>query len=287
MNLLRLVFIIIILAIGLVGNLIGLYALLRYKIKKKFPSYVFYVSLAIFDTVNLIILVTIEFLNNFNVGDSSVLACKIIKFLEFSVEGNSSWILVCISVERLILIKFNRCNIFKELRSKLIAILIILVSNIVLYSPIIHYATLEFNNDTLSDLCTISNTDGFRKINSYIDLFNSTVIPFVMMTVCSIFLCYMIFKSRLNITNLKNAKDRNRLRKDIKFSISSLIQNVIFICLAMPMCIIDFGLFDFLSVAVYFIFVLEFCVNFYILFVFNSIFRNQVLYVFGFSRNKN
>jgi hypothetical protein len=78
------------------------------------------------------------------------------------------------------------------------------------------------------------------------------------------------------------SKVKRRIRKDIKFSITSIFLNVVFIILNLPLCVIylDEDNFDKNSVSYVvslYLFYTTYAINFYLFLVVNSSFRNEFL----------
>ena len=75
--------------------------------------------------------------------------------------------------------------------------------------------------------------------------------------------------------------DRSRLKKDIKFAITSITLNALFIVLNLPLNVFELMKINSdLREYFYFVFFFGSCVNFYVLFFSNSIFRKEVVCLF-------
>ena len=121
-----------------------------------------------------------------------------------------------------------------------------------------------------------------KKVMYMMDLVNSTLMPFSLMFIFSILLIYTIFKSRLRILRLDSPLDRKRLRKDIKFALTCILLNVTFVILNLPVCIANLltDVSDFYYQSFMNLFFCSFCINYYVLFFFNSVFRKEFLFMF-------
>ena len=112
-----------------------------------------------------------------------------------------------------------------------------------------------------------------------IDLVNSTILPFLLMIIFSSLLIYSIFKSRLRMLTLSNRNDKIKLRKDIQLAVSLVFFNVFYLVLNLPHCIYHLVLnsiyewHDFVFYLSWF----SYCLEFYILFLINSVFRKEFL----------
>ena len=151
-----------------------------------------------------------------------------------------------------------------------------------LYSPLFVFPFLNNRtNITQDDICDFSTIEKEIRI---IDLLNSSIVPSILMFTFSVLLIHTIFESRLRILRINNQQDRSRLRKDIQFAISSIALNVLFFLSNTPICIYNLltitnNLNDLHDVFISF-FHFGLCINFYVLFSFNSIFRKEALILF-------
>lgn len=209
----------------------------------------------------------------------------------------SAWLLVYLSIQKFISIKVT-IGESKENFQKLI-IFLILLYNLVYYSPIlllVHLVNqpgnnaLDLNSTFLNDTNQTASTKYECNFSilyqentySWMDLLNLTILPFSLMISFSLILLHTIFQSRSRISRINTVQDRNRLKKNIKFGISSILINLFFVILHLPICIANF-FFEFfhnyydLILSIYYS---SYCINFYILFIFNSIFRKEVLLLF-------
>ena len=289
---------------GLIGNLFGLIVFFR-KNLRKFPTRNLYSSLAIFDTIYLVYRMIGE-LSTEN-GVSMYLIsnnwCKILRYFRYSIGPISAWLLVYISIDKFISIQFPNFKLIKSIKFQNTVIFLIVIFNLIYYIPFFNYSTLimvnshETKNNTTFNKHNNSNSNSTSELNCYftelfhkkifymMDLINSTLIPFILMFIFSILLIYIIFKSRLRILRLDSATDRKRLRKDIKFAFTSILLNVAFVALNLPVCVANLliDISDFYYKLLLYLFFISFCINFYLLFTFNSIFRKELLFLFKFS----
>ena len=121
-----------------------------------------------------------------------------------------------------------------------------------------------------------------ENIYSWMDLLNLTILPFSLMIVFATLLIITIFQSRLRILRMSAIQDRNRLNKDIKFAVTSILLNFIFIILNLPICVANlfFEVFYSYYDAFLSIYYISYCINFYILAVFNSVFKKELFLLF-------
>lgn len=285
----------VLLLIGLFGNTVGFIVFSRRSLTK-FPARNIYRTLAVMDSFYLlhIILQYLLYFNGLSIRLISDFSCKVVRYLNYSLAPISAWLLVYLSIHKFICIRFREFN--SRLQS--LIIFMIILYNLVYYLPIllivglVHQTdsidtemnTTSFNNDTNETIryeCNYSVVNQ-ENIYSWMDLLNLTILPFSLMIVFATLLIITIFQSRLRILRMSAIQDRNRLNKDIKFAVTSILLNFIFIILNLPICIANvfFEVFYSYYDAFLSIYYISYCINFYILFFFNSIFRKEAYLLF-------
>ena len=204
-------------------------------------------------------------------------------------------LLVYISVEKLISIKFTRKRHFlRSHNTQLVYFISVTAFSCLFYLPVAFFYdiatyTVSFDNNSTNStknttvtMCSFVDLSS-QTIVSIMDLVNRVLVPFFLMTTFTILLLQTIFKSRNR--SLANYKTRqNKLfKRDIKFAISSIILNVIYLIFHLPLSIYVFFP-DYFSDLYYMfdIYLLYACysINFYLIFVSNSLFRREFLAMF-------
>lgn len=223
------------LIVGIFGNLTG-FIIFSKKSMRKFPI-LLYQTLALNDLLYLNYVIFVDYLYYMDVklDTMSSFTCKSNNFLHRTFESTSPWLLVFISIDRYILIQFN-----KKFQQRKIIILICLmyVFNIVINVPALfffelHSNTTYFNGSIIKrEKCSMSQYNA--NILNITQLLNFIFLPFILMLLFSILLILAILKSRLKILKLGTRHDRNRLMKDVKFAISSISLNICYIALILP-----------------------------------------------------
>ena len=271
---------------GLFGNLIGLLVLMQKK-GSNLPSRSIYIALGFIDSFALVYEIVHELLqhNCYDIFNFSYVLCKFLKYIDYSIPSVSGWLLVSISIDRFISIQFSKFYITKKYWLQKILILTAFFFNIIIYTPIIIFADFRANltvkdlNSSIEEPVYICGFYEREIIVVAIDLICGTSVPFLFMLTFSGLLIIIIFKSRLKVLNLSNQHDRNRLKKDIKFAVSSIFYNLFFFILNIFNCInrdhskIEYDISNW-------VYCVSFCVNFYILFASNSIFRREIFTFF-------
>ncbi len=145
-----------------------------------------------------------------------------------------------------------------------------------------NYTVNQFNSTTQNEYFDIREVIYISGIIYCVYLVG---LAFILMLLFSILLVHTILKSRLRILRLTNQRDRNRLKKDIQFAISSIFMNLSYLLIYLPAGIYPFILNELSTDLYYNVFVslvyINYCDHFYILFCFNSVFRYRVLILFG------
>jgi hypothetical protein len=105
----------LILLFGLFGNIIGLVVLSRKNLTKIGPVHVYRLLLTI-DSVflNLVVQKYLQFGFNIPVNKISSLICKITSYFNYSLDGLSPMLLVYISIDRFIFIRFSNKTLRKS-----------------------------------------------------------------------------------------------------------------------------------------------------------------------------
>lgn len=134
---------------------------------------------------------------------TSDLACKITDFSHFGFNAIPGWLLVFISLDRLTNITNSKKFSFLCKRPfQWLLIIVLFMTQPMLYSYMVWKSRLEltainmndsWSNDSVSELACVNDA---LKLLSWIDLANSTILPFVLMTVLTIMLVYHIKNSR-------------------------------------------------------------------------------------------
>jgi len=139
----------------------------------------------------------------------------------------------------------------------------------------------NFNNNSSSNNCYFIDNEK-EIIFSYMDLVNCVLVPFFLMILFSCLLILSIFKIRRNV-HLNNAnREHKRLKKDIKFAISLLSMNLLFILLNLPIEIYNLIYTNTyynnnIYISLSYIYNLSSAVNFYLNLLTNNLFRKETL----------
>jgi hypothetical protein len=275
----------VILFFGLLGNIIGIIVFARKSIEKKIKTKLIY-QVILF--INSLFLFSQVFQDTFDsleirLNRMSIIACKLRGFWNFAIAPLTKWYLVHITIERFLAIKFHNFKLFQEKRFQKIIIIVVIIYTFLLYSPYaIFYNIFTIKSQNTTGLrCRIEDSN-IRSIMATVDTVNSTLLPFIMISVFSLLLICTIISSRIRAMRMQATSARDRLLKDIRLSLCILAINFT-IFLSFPLEIANYFVAD-IDLFLYDIFVCIFyvyyCLDTFILILLNSNFKNELLLMF-------
>jgi hypothetical protein len=108
------------------------------------------------------------------------------------------------------------------------------------------------------------------------------IIPFALMSIFSILLILSIFIAIIKVRAMIRATQQagELLKRDIRFSIMIILMNFFFIILSLPIYVVLFFpeyYSGFTFLLTYYIFFSSYAVNFYVMLITNTLFRNEVM----------
>ena len=239
------------LVLAFIGTMANILAFIVFS-RKKFANTVFetYVrTLLIIDTIGLIYLAVGKFLYFeylINLRDLNIVLCKLTMLIAYSIPPISAYLTVMISFDRWLSIAKPHVLIIRRKRKFQLNVCWIIILVNILYNGQLLFSYLDINptNDFTFDyyanmiVCLIPN----ESLLSKMDLINSTILPFFLMILFSSLTINAVFVSRskirhavMNATNGQQPTtfDISRQR-DIKFAITSILLNIIFLLLNGP-----------------------------------------------------
>lgn len=276
---------------GLIGNLFGYIIISRKKLAKIGPVKIYKYLFAI-DSFYLIQIVasSLEYSYCLNLATHSSLSCKFYIYFNYSIAAISPWLLVYIIIERLISFKYpSKRFVLREDSNQIAYFILVFLYISLLYIPIPIYNNIltEYLNNTLVNstgneklICDFISSKS-RKVLNYYDLILRILIPSILMLLSSFQMISNFFQLRRRIKqNFLQANNTSRFKRDILFAITSLILNLVFIILNLPFSLILFlpKFFDFdMFLLTFFIYYASYGVNFYLMLLTNSLFRNEFI----------
>jgi hypothetical protein len=214
--------------------------------------------------------------------------CKLVLYLNISLASACGWILVAFSLHNLAyLAKIAKINNFLKKRANQYVIAIALVlTHLVIYCPIAVYVQFKpvhvGGNFTLL-VCSMKSVP-FWNVYNLVNFVDAALLPFCLMLVTTALVALDLMRSRNNLraqTTFAYLNARRRLRKDRKFSLTSISMNILFIVLQSSITLYTFINFsDYYSSVVFFsisltVFQLDFSTRFFVHIISNRIFRKE------------
>ena len=212
-----------------------------------------------------------------NILKYSYATCKLGSYVYYSCPTISAWLLGYISIEKLLTIRKPQYkNIFVKKNYQTGVALGILASNAILYSHILLFDDIFSDSNSTNKKCDIYRTNSYE-ITSNLHLIDGSILPFLVMLTCSIYLLIFISKSRkrASMSGQKLLK-----RRDIQFTLQTLILDVLFIVLNAPLYFVRVIKMNELSLGFHLLFFSRFTLNFFIYLTFNSLFRREFICLF-------
>jgi hypothetical protein len=233
----------IILSIGLVGETIGLLILQRKNIKNIGPKSMYrYLFIMDMSYLSLIIVNYLDYGFDYDLTITSKYFCKLYWYLNFVLGPISPYLLIYISIEKLISIKYPTKKYFlRRKETQLIYFIGILAFNFVFYLPIAYVFKIEYQ---IEDNITIINCNApdytFFAIINFMDLVNRLAIPIIIMTVNTYFMVNSIHRLRQRVSDHFNVDNHNNFRQKIFILFSLVFMNISYVIFELPLSIIAF-----------------------------------------------
>jgi len=285
----------LILCFGLIGNSMGLIVLSRKKMDEIGPLNI-YRYIFIFDSIYLLTLVNFYLNFAFSIDIYNLFTCKLFAYFLFSFSPISTLILIYILIERYLSISYpTESNLLRNNKIQLAYLILSIVLNLIYFSPVAYYYSLNKNNLQQVNLTTLTtpnecNSDLHGKnIISYLSFFSKAILPLFLIILFSIILFYKITKSKSNIATFYSDREKLIFKKDVHLSIISILFNLIQFSFSLPV-LISYYLYDKINITMIFslnIHYISFAFNFYFLLASNSLFRSEFLDILFKKKTEN
>jgi hypothetical protein len=274
--------------IALFGNIMALAVLLR-KNLINIGARNIYRYLFIADTLFVLQLIidATAYYFDYDATTLSLHSCKIYYYFSYTLASISPMLLVYISIERFISIRYPAKKFtLRSNRNQFIYLICVIAFNLTFYFP--YLFSFEFKiesnnkNETLLLECNFKSLE-IEKILSLMDLLNRVCIPSILVTITTHMLIFSIFKSRTRVLKNFTSQENRIFKKDIRFAISSITLNIFYISLTLPLpllLIFDKNFSDFAFHLTFSMFYSSYCSNFILMLASNSLFRNEFVNMF-------
>ena len=282
---------------GVIGNIFSFIVFSRNKFRVTFFS-VYFRVLAFTDTFTLLFIINDFPAAYFNedIQNSSYITCKMFYYFIYSISPVSAWILVVVSFDRMLnIIRPNQYLFMKKKKLQIVICSVIFLYNTIYYIPQAIYKEYQIQANLSNSSEIVYKCIGLNeeKIVDWMDLFNSTIIPFILMIIFTSITVKRLFKSRSKASIEVNGKIKNR---DVKFALTSISLNIFFFIFNLPVCIfhvvthyivLEDADFSLLNIIILFCFYLNFGIVFYVNFFTNPLFKNELLIFLHFKKVKS
>ena len=160
----------------------------------------------------------------------NVATCKSFWYLAYFTGAASACLETFISIDRCLRVAFvNRFSVLTRKWFQNSVIIGLVVSNSIIYLPMLYFYDIQNEidpetNQTVMGACR-SSSSAYYSIQSWIDLMNSTIVPFMIMFVSSIITIRCLIKSRKRSNNNMVASSAGAQLKSINNVDSNLSSN--------------------------------------------------------------
>ena len=280
----------IIFIFGIIGNLFSSIIFSITKLNHTSCG-IYFLVLAIFDSVALIGGLHHCLTIGYHIEISSAVYCRARNFLLYTSMDMTSWMVVAISIDRYLKVKFPiKARIYA---TRKLAIIVSCILTITFIIKNVHLSTMfigDFTDDA-SDKCDPnpnyqSYLFFFKNIWPWIDLITYALLPFIIVTICNGFIIFDQYKRRFKLR--KRALDLSLIRLLLVSAISLIVCNLPVTVLAAiyPYISMSFDTnevydgvafaFDLLRLPSY----ASLAFNFYLYYYTSSLFRQQAILLF-------
>ena len=223
--------------IGFITNIISFVIFSRKRFENTIFSTYFRFYL-VFEIINPIFPINKMFELNFEMyfGLISDFCCKLRRFFSNYNASNTPWFLVIISLDRFLSITYpTRFLLRKKPIFQILISFFIIGINFVLYTPFWFYH-LRQNIKNKTNQTSIISYECFSPITwlKFINLVQEFVIPFCLMSLFTFLTIRTVFNSRKSSSNNSSVAKS----KDMKFAISSITINILFLLSNLPYLIV-------------------------------------------------
>ena len=202
-------------------------------------------------------------------------------------------LVVYISVEKLISIKYPAKRFMLRKKDKqLLYLLIIIAFNFILFSPVPFFLEnkISFSNTTNRTTHVCSFKDNFAQILIQSLFLVNKIVPFLLMSTCSILLIISVFRLRQRIeqnflsSSKSHLNESKRFKKDIRLAFTSILMNVIYLILNIPVAVVlitpSLSSDYFWVFSLIYLFYFSFSLNFYLILFSNNLTRKELRSLF-------
>ncbi len=240
--------------LGLVGNLLGLLTLSKNdQLDKEIGPINMYRYIFITDTILIFSFINVYIHKIYSIGFLSLspVSCKLSFYLTFTFCSVSSFLLIYILVERYLSIKYPvESNLIRNNKIQFIYLITIVAINLIYFSPVFLYYNLvsqvemtNITNNSIKVIKCVIETDHKHKIE-IITFINRIILPLFLILFFSVLLICSIYKSKSKMQTFYSQKERKIFKSDVYLSIISILFNLIQFSFNIPIVITYFVFHD-------------------------------------------
>ncbi len=283
----------LVLAIGLVGNTLGILVLSKQKLIKMGSIHTLRYLLLI-DSAYLFMIIqpylAYPFQLDFTLISDKV--CKLFKYFNYSLDVISPWLLVFVSFDKLVSIRIPaRKELLRNATCQRFYLLFIFVFNMIYYLPFAYFSVLtdtevrlaNENRTVVIRSCSFVNS-GAQRLLSLMDIVNRALIPFTLMSLFTLLIIQTVFESRNRVIANYTFRQNKTFQRDVKFATTAIILNIVYFLFSLLVSVLFFMRNHSTHIFVYlftlYLFYMCYAVNFYLILISNSIFRNEFFAMF-------
>ncbi len=290
-NCLMAILLALILVLGSFGNLLSLIVFSRKRFRKISLNIMFRI-MCLTDTLCLtqLLQTLLTYTGTYNIRTHSKFACHFFPYLAFSILPFKGWILVFIGFERYMTVKNpGKKLVIRKAKIQVIIIIIICAFNFIWYIPFMTNLSIYSMKGEL--IC--QQPKNFKKrITDSMDILNSCILPFSLMIMFTVLIVIEIYRSKNRIGNqLTNLCIIKKQQKCLKFTITSVSTNLVFIILNLPFRVNSFLIMVYYNKMLLDVFraicYASFAMPIVIYILTNSLFRKELRVMTSFLKPKN
>ena len=230
-----------IIVFGTVGNVLSLFVLGRKKMRR-IPTSIFLMVLAVVDTVCLYQIVFHAWyfgLTGVYLRNSSLMACRSMRFLLVAGQWSSAWIIVGVSFQRVVAVSVPlKSRVLNTVKSSILGVVGILVVSMGVSS---HFfwtfgrAWVEKDNSTLLIECAKIDKHFVYTIWPWIDLVASSLVPFLLLIIFNSIIIYHVRRGK-KLHNSHNIIQRPSSSSSSSSSLTAMVLtlSISFLILTLP-----------------------------------------------------
>lgn len=200
-------------------------------------------------------------------------------------------LLAYISMERFISMKYPiRKYLLRKNNIQLVFLLIIVFVNLILYLPIpilVDIQLIETSSNTnsteeMQKSCNFKDRK-YQNLINYVDLANRAVLPSIYMFAFTCLLLRNIFTVRKKICKIFLSELNVSYKREIRLAITSVLLNLLYILLQLPISIISLfpnNFSDLFYMFIYYLFYASYSINFYVILFSNKLFHDEFIKLF-------